>query len=131
MTLIGMILLSSYPSLMYCFKMCNYIWLTLANGEATLAEGRAKSLRTQAITTSEIEAKLNQYLEEAGIETSSLETFMTRLKIIDPDETRRAEEGEDFVELGAVTQRIAQKLYEDRVEAAARTALREADEEED
>jgi len=86
------------PVLIWAFYLCSSVWLTIANGEATLEEGIAKSERVQSITVDELRDQLEEYIILAGgVEGIELETFKMRLRV-----TNVPGEGEQIIKLGKV-----------------------------
>lgn len=116
-------LLDAGGSLIYVFRLCSCVWLTLAQGEESLRKGRSKHSRTQSISADEIEMELDKYIKDAGLELIELSTFKTRLMIVHPGRTEHGEEDEVFVTLGQVTDRIAEALFDERVNEATEKAF--------
>ena len=101
------------------------VWLTIGRGERSLKAGYQKATRLQSISVDEIREELQKYIDEAvGVENIDLRTFKTRLRIIDPDDEVHGEVGEQVVNLGAVTDRLATKIFRAKVEETVKKTLR-------
>ena len=108
----------------WCFDLCTSVWLTLAQGEVSLEEGLRRARRSQTISCEELRVELDAYIEEAdGIENINLQTFKTRLRTIDPDNTTEGEQDEDLINLGLVTDRVATRIFEAKVKEVVDSRL--------
>ena len=115
-TIIGFIALVLIITTMWFLNFVSSVWLTLGKGEDSLDKGYAKSMATQSITLEELESKLDKYIDDCqGIENINLETFKQRLRVIDPDEGALGDEGEEIIQLGFVTDKLAERLFKDKV----------------
>ena len=131
-TLIGFVGIVVGLFVFWVLNVVSSVWLTLAHGEETLEKGYAKECSIQSIDVAEISDELDRYIEDChGIENTNPETFLLRLRVIDPDESTVGEADEDIIKLGQVTETIARDLFKAKLDEcvenslAARTELRE------
>ena len=115
------------PGLVLMLMICNSVWLTLARGEQSLDDGFDVANRTQSISSVELKEELESYIEEAkGIENINMETYKLRLRIVNPDPSSMGERGESVVNLGQVTELLAEKIFNEKVQEAVEEALAES-----
>ena len=122
MLVVSCILIAAYG--LWFQNLVSSVWLTIAHGETSLEDGYKRANRLQSITVQEIRAELDKYIIDSyGVENIDLHTFKTRLRIIDPDEGTIGEEGEQVVKLGTVTEKLAERLFEQKIAEGVKACL--------
>lgn len=115
------------PILVLNMKISSSVFLTLARGTGNLDDGHARARRTQSIAPQDIRQELENYvLEAGGVENITFDTFLLRLRIVDPDTAHEGEQGETIVKLGLASERLARVIFEDAIKEACDAALADA-----